>query len=77
MKFTRETLRRAWRTFIQTALAYLVANVCMVDFSAGKDVVYSALMGLAVSAGAAGVAAVMNLEKKHVEGYDEYDDILG
>lgn len=62
-KFTKETLKRAGRTFLQTAAAYIAANLCVVDFSAGKDVLLSALLGLCVSAGAAGLAAVMNLEK--------------
>ena len=62
-KFTKETLKRAGRTFLQTAAAYIVANVCVLDFTAGKEVLYSALFGLAVSAAAAGLAAVMNLEK--------------
>ena len=64
MKFTKETLRRAWRTFIQTAAAYVAANLCVIDFTASKDVIHSALFGLAVSAAAAGLAAIMNLEKK-------------
>lgn len=63
MKFTKETLRRAGRTFLQTAVAYLAANLCVVDFTASKDVLYSTLFGLAVSAAAAGLAAIMNLEK--------------
>lgn len=64
MKFTKETLRRAWRTFIQTAAAYIAANLCVIDFTASKDVIHSALFGMAVSAAAAGLAAIMNLEKK-------------
>ena len=67
MKFTKETWRRALRTFIQTAVAYLAANLCVVDFTAEGKVLTSALMGLAVSAGAAGIAAVMNLEKNPIE----------
>lgn len=66
MKFTKKTLRKAWRTFIQAAISYIAVNACMVDFTATKEVLYSALTGLLVSAGAAGVAAVMNLEKKEV-----------
>ena len=63
MKFTQETWRRALRTLIQTAVAYLAANICVVDFSAESEVLTSALIGLVVSALAAGLAAVMNLEK--------------
>ena len=63
MKFTKETLRRAARTFLQTAAAYLAANLCVIDFTASEDVIQSTLFGLVVSAAAAGLAAIMNLEK--------------
>lgn len=63
MKFTKETLKRAGRTFIQAAIAYIGVNIAVVDFSSGKDVVKTSLIGLGVSAVAAGIAAVMNLEK--------------
>lgn len=62
MKFTKETLKRVIRTFLQAALAYIVANWALVDFSSGKDVAKSALIGLVVSAVAAGLAAIMNLQ---------------
>lgn len=62
MKFTKETFKRVMRTFLQAAVAYIIANLTLVDFSSGKDVAKSALIGLAVSAGAAGMAAVMNLQ---------------
>lgn len=68
MKFTKETWRRALRTFLQTAVSYVAVNMCVVDFSAEKDVLASALVGLAVSAAASGLAAVMNLEKADDEG---------
>ena len=63
MKFTKETWRRALRTFLQTAVAYLAANICIVDFSTEGEALTSALIGLGVSALAAGIAAVMNLQK--------------
>lgn len=50
-------IKRAVRTFIQTAVGYVAVNVVTVDFS-----VKSAVVGLAVSAAAAGMAAVMNLK---------------
>lgn len=52
-------LKRAVRTFIQTAVGYIAVNVVTVDFS-----VKSAVIGLAVSAVAAGLAAVMNLKEE-------------
>jgi len=63
MKFTRETARRALRTFIQAIIAYIAVNIVTIDFTAGDDVVKSALIGLGVSAVAAGLSALMNLEE--------------
>ena len=40
----------------------LVTNIVAIDFSAEKDILKTALIGLGVSAVSAGVAAVMNLE---------------
>lgn len=71
MKFTKETFRRALRTFAQSALSYFIINICVVDFTQPKDVIFSAFIGLCVSAGAAGFAAVMNLEKPEDEGGGE------
>ena len=65
MRITKETLRRAARTFFQAALSYILINVAIIDFSSGREVVKSALIGLGVSALAAGLAAVMNIEYKH------------
>lgn len=60
---TNETLKRAGRTFIQSAAAYVAVNLVAVDFTGEKELVKSALCGLAVSAVAAGISAVMNLNK--------------
>lgn len=73
MKFTKETWRRALRTLIQTAIAYIAANLCVVDFSAEGEVITAALVGLGVSALAAGIAAVMNLEKPETDISDEVE----
>lgn len=62
MTVTKNTLRRAARTFFQTAAGYICVNVTMLDFSQSREVVRSALTGLTVSAIAAGLSAVMNLE---------------
>lgn len=67
MKCTKETLKRALKTFIQTVLAYLVINVAFVDFTQGRQALKTALTGLGVAALSAGLAAVMNLEKKEIE----------
>ena len=66
MRFTKETARRALRTLIQSALAYIAVNIAVIDFTE-KDAAKSALIGLVVSAVAAGIAAVMNLEKTEDE----------
>lgn len=60
----KEPVKRAIRTFGQAAVGYIIANIAVVDFSSGKDVAKSALIGLGVSAVAAGISAVMNLQKK-------------
>ncbi len=61
----KETMKRAARTFVQAAVGYLAANLVACAGSDFSDwsVVKTALMGLGVSAVAAGLAAVMNLPK--------------
>lgn len=63
---SKNCLKKALRTFLQTAIGYLLANVSLyiggVDFNDG-NLVKNALIGLAVSAFSAGAAAVMNIEK--------------
>ena len=65
--FTKECLMRALRTFLQTAIGYVITNVTLyfsgIDFADG-DVVKNALIGLAISALSAGAAAVMNIERR-------------
>lgn len=65
---TKETLTRAGRTFLQAAVAYIAVNLAAVDFTSGKEVAKTALIGLAVSALSAGIAAVMNLNKPQQKG---------
>lgn len=64
MKITKNTLKKAMRTFIQTAVGYIAVNIAVVDFSAEKSALKSALVGIAVSAASAGICAAMNLERK-------------
>lgn len=67
MCFTKNCLKRALRTFLQTALGYIAANLTLflagTDF-ADKEMWKSAVCGLLVSSVSAGLSAVMNLEKK-------------
>ena len=67
MTCTKTTLKRAWRTFIQSALAYITVNVVYINFTDDKVSVKSAITGLLVAAVSAGISAVMNLEKKEGE----------
>ncbi len=64
--FTKACLRKALRTFFQTAIGYLITNVSLyvggINFNDG-DLVKNALFGLCVSAVSAGAAAVMNIER--------------
>ena len=71
MSFTNETLKRALRTFFQSAVAYLLVNISVCDFTNGREAVKSALLGLVISSLAAGIAAVMNLEIPEKEDVDE------
>ncbi|MDE6659302.1 MAG: hypothetical protein K2K01_04235 [Eubacterium sp.] len=64
MKFTKETLKRMARTFLQTVVAYIGVNFVLVDFTEDKAVIKSALVGLLISAIASGLSAVMNLQKR-------------
>lgn len=63
MKVTKETLRRAVRTFAQTVAGYIAVNIAVVDFTASGEVIKSALIGVLIAGVSAGISAVMNLEK--------------
>lgn len=56
-------IKRALRTFVQTAVGYISVSIMTVDFSADRSAVRTALIGVAVSAAAAGMAAVMNFKE--------------
>ena len=62
--FKKNCVRRALRTFLQTAIGYLAVNVAVVDLSADKAALKSCLVGLGVSAVSAGISAVMNLKEE-------------
>ncbi len=59
--FKKPCIKRAIRTFIQTAVGYIAVNVAATDLT-----VKSAVLGLLVSAVSAGLAAVMNLREREV-----------
>ena len=59
-----ETIRRAGRTFWQAAVGYIVANFAVIVAEgnwADVEWIKSTLLGLGVSAVAAGLAALMNM----------------
>lgn len=60
----KDWIKRALRTFLQAAVGYLVVAVPAVDFSGDGKAVKTALIGIGVSAVAAGLAAAMNLKEK-------------
>ncbi len=51
-------IKRALRTFVQTAVGYISVNIVATDLTAK-----SAVIGLIVSAVSAGVAAAMNFKE--------------
>lgn len=63
LRVTRETIKRTLRTFLQAAVSYIVIHTFVIDFTDTDEVIKRALIGLAVSAISAGIAAVMNLER--------------
>lgn len=73
MKITKETIRRTVRTFLQAAAGFLATTGISVlvtnDYSITKDII----LGIAGSALAAGVAAVMNLESNNDESEGDFD----
>lgn len=70
MKITKNSAKRALRTFVQAAVAYFTVNIALINFDSEKNAIKSALIGLAVSTLAAGLAAVMNLEGKEDDSHD-------
>ena len=54
----KNCVKRAVRTFLQTAVGYIAVNIAATDLT-----VKSAVIGLCVSAVSAGLAAVMNLKE--------------
>ena len=59
----KEPIKRAVRTFGQTAAGYIIVNATSINFTEDRNVAKFAIIGLCVSAVAAGLSAVMNLQK--------------
>ena len=63
----KETIRRALRTFVQTAIGYIVTNIAILsdpETLQNTDILKTTIIGLIISSISAGLAAVMNLPKK-------------
>lgn len=56
-------IKRALRTFLQTAVGYIAVNIATVNFT-DTNIAKTAVIGLAVSAVASGMAAVMNMKEE-------------
>ncbi len=56
---TRNVIERAVKTFIETAISYLIAHLSGANFF-GNDEAKTVWVGLALSAGAAGLSATWN-----------------
>lgn len=54
----KNCVKRAVRTFLQTAVGYIAVNIAATDLN-----VKTAVIGLCISAVSAGLAAVMNLKE--------------
>ncbi len=57
-------IKRSLRTFMQTAVGYIAVNVATLNFTEDGVILKSAVIGLGVSAVAAGIAAVMNVRDR-------------
>ena len=63
----KETIKRAFRTFVQTAIGYIVTNIAILsdpETLQNTDILKTTIIGLIISAISAGLAAVMNLPKR-------------
>ncbi|MCI6360545.1 MAG: hypothetical protein MR773_01625 [Eubacterium coprostanoligenes] len=67
MKFTKDTLNRAIRTFLQAALGYFSVNLVYISFSEDKATLKNTIIGFVIAGVSAGIAAVMNLESEDDE----------
>ena len=54
-------VKRALRTFIQTAVGYVCTAIVTVDWGADKAIIKATVTGIIVSAIAGGISAAMNI----------------
>lgn len=67
MRITKETIRRAFRTFFQSAVAYVMVNAVYINFTGDRVSNKSSVVALMVSAVAAGISGAMNLDKEKID----------
>jgi 1,4-dihydroxy-2-naphthoate octaprenyltransferase len=72
--FNREPVKRALRTFMQTAAGYIAANIAVAVTDMENNNAIKALFAAAV---AAGIAAVMNMENIDDQNNDQNNDQNG
>ena len=63
MKITKETIRRMLRTFLQVAVGILASNLALLPWTADSAELKAAVTGMLATAIAAGIAAIMNMER--------------
>ena len=61
--FKKNYIKRAIRTFCQTAIGYIAINLPLIDFTENNNIIKSTIIGLGVSAISAGLSAIMNLKE--------------
>lgn len=70
----KDMFYRAFRTFFQTAVGYIVTNIAII-FNSGEientELIKTALIGVVISSISAGLSAVMNIPKNKDGGNDE------
>lgn len=64
MKFTKETIRRAMRTFLQAFFGSLVGTIALIDTSDNDALTKSIIFVVIVPSVACGLSALMNMEQK-------------
>lgn len=68
----KEMLKRAARTFLQTAVGYIATNfVCISSGITEIDKMPAVLIGVAISAVAAGLSALMNMPANTLSSVDD------
>lgn len=68
----KEMLKRSARTFVQAMVGYLSVNIVYaVSSSTDINVIKTSLLGVLISAIAAGLAALMNMPKVGVENKED------